>query len=108
MTETLFAEPLQNIGLLYGFFGGMIGSLCLGWICFPNPPQQPTLGVVDWQTLLSKEPGQAQHLCEDLNTFATAHNLILLAKEALMGGDMSDQTQVFLDWLRTRKQGEES
>jgi len=108
MNETLFAEPLQNMCLLYGFFGGMIGLLCLGWICFPNPSQQATLSVVDWQTLLSKEPGQAQRLSEDLKVFAAAQNLILLTKEAVMGGDMPDQTVTFLDWLRTRKQEGES
>ena len=119
MTGTLCAEPLQNMCLLYGFFGGMIGSLCMGWLCAPLPPREASLGVVDLQTLVSQEQGApsresrersqlAKSLEADLELFARQHNLILLHKETVASGDMPDKTAAFLAWLGAKKQGEDA
>ena len=120
MTETLLTEPLQNMCLLYGFFGGLIGSLCMGWLCAPLPPQEAQLAVVDLQTLVSQRQGipprepqahlvsqLAKSLGADLELFAKQHNLILLHKGTVAGGDIPDQTTAFLAWLGTKEQGGE-
>lgn len=115
--------------IIYGLFGGLIGSLYMGWICFPKPLQSlhTCLAVVDMQALISKKSQQlaktimpetrmpgtqasparvppasvsireaADHLKEDLNAFAATHNLILLAKGAVVAGDIPDKTEEIL------------
>lgn len=119
MTGALFNEPLQNMCLLYGLFGGLIGSLCMGWLCAPLPPQEAQLAVVNLQALVSQEPGArprepqahlvsqlSKSLGADLELFAKRYNLILLHKATVAGGDIPDKTAAFLAWLGTKEQGE--
>jgi hypothetical protein len=111
--------------LVYGLFGGLIGSLYMGWIYSPKPP---SLAVVDMQTLVSLKSRQlaktlaetrmsetqrvsetlesgtllsetqeaGERLKEGLKAFALTHNLILLAKGATMGGNLPDKTEEIL------------
>lgn len=115
----------MNESIIYGLFGGVIGSLYMGWICSSKPPQ---LAVVDMQVLISKRSQQlakalvpetlvsetrassarvpstqvssvreaGDRLKEDLKTFAATHNLILLAKGSVVGGDLPDKTEEIL------------
>jgi Skp family chaperone for outer membrane proteins len=113
-------------GLIYGIFGGIIGSLYMGWICSSKSftPHPTSLAIVDMQLLISKKSQQlamsqaserhnsqvrelfplsqqsiqeaANHLKDDLNTFAVTHNLVLLAKGVVAGGDIPDKTQEVL------------
>jgi len=110
----------MNESIIYGLFGGVIGSLYMGWICSSKPPQ---LAVVDMQVLISKRSQQlakalvsetrassarvpstqvssvreaGDRLKEDLKTFATMHNLILLAKGSVVGSDLPDKTEEIL------------
>jgi len=125
----------MNESIIYGLFGGVIGSLYMGWICSSKPPQ---LAVVDMQALISKRSQQlakvlepetlapkalvpetlvsktrvpsiqvssarvssvreaGDRLKEDLKTFAATHNLILLAKGSVVGGDLPDKTAEIL------------
>lgn len=113
--------------LIYGLFGGLIGSLYMGWIYSPKPLQShnTSFAVVDMQALISKksqqlamkltseksqtEPGipisrisiqeAANRLKEDLTAFAATHNLILLAKGAVVSGDIPDKTDEILTLL---------
>jgi hypothetical protein len=112
---------IENICTLYGLFGGLLGSLCMGWLCFPTPPSQATLAIIDLQGLISKEQGAlpsksharmveqlAKSLGQDLEIFAKDHGLILLQKGTVVGGDIADKTAAFLAWLEAKKQGEPS
>ena len=113
-------------GLIYGIFGGLIGSLYMGWICSSKSshPHASSLAVVDMQLLVSRKSRQlamgqaterrnpqtrealplshlpiqeaANHLKDDLNDFAATHNLVLLAKGSVVGGDVPDKTQEVL------------
>jgi len=119
MTDPLLTgESLQNMCLLYGLFGGLLGSLCMGWLCLPTPPSQATLACVDLQKLVSKEQGAhpqephkrmlgqlAKSLEQDLELFAKQHNLILLLKGTVIGGDIADKTAAFLAWLENQAPG---
>ena len=112
--------------LIYGLLGGFIGSLYMGWICASKSPH-PSLAVVDMQALISKKSQQlamnqnlekyssqgrelvplshlsiqevASQLKDDLNAFASTHNLVLLAKGAVVSGDVPDKTQEILNIL---------
>jgi hypothetical protein len=105
-------------GLIYGIFGGLIGSLYMGWIgsSKSSPSNSPSLAIVDMQLLVSRKSRQlamgqatenlplsplsireaANHLKDDLNDFAAAHNLVLLVKGSVVGGDVPDKTQEVL------------
>lgn len=113
-------------GLIYGIFGGLIGSLYMGWICSSKSshPHPASLAIVDMQLLVSRKSRQlamgkaregyrsqasenfplshlsireaANHLKDDLNDFAATHNLVLLAKGSVVGGDVPDKTQEVL------------
>ena len=113
--------------LIYGILGGLMGSLYMGWICSPKSLQSSnaSLAVVDMQTLISKKSQQlamkltseavkaeasdpishvsiqeaASRLKEDLNTFAVIHNLVLLSKGSVVGGDVPDRTQEVLSMI---------
>jgi hypothetical protein len=100
--------------LMYGVFGGVIGFLYMGWVCSPKSSHQPSLAIVDMQELVSKKSQQlalkltgigindislqesAKQLKEDLQTFATANNLVLLAKGTVVSGDVPDKTEEIL------------
>ena len=111
--------------LVYGLFGGLIGSLYMGWIYSPKPP---SLAVVDMQalismksqqlaktlgsgtlvpethmsktrvseTLLSETQEAGERLKKGLKAFALTHNLILLAKGAIVEGNLPDKTEEIL------------
>lgn len=109
--------------LIYGIFGGFIGSLYMGWLISSKSPnsKNPSLAIVDMQALILKKSQQlattimstntpqqtannivpvreaATQLKDDLNTFATNHNLILLSKAAVVSGDVPDKTDEILD-----------
>jgi hypothetical protein len=115
--------------LIYGLLGGFIGFLYMGWICYSksSQPAITSLAVVDMQLLISRKSKQlamdrssekynpqvrelfplsrlsiqeaADHLKDDLNAFAAIHNLVLLAKEAVVSGDIPDKTQEILDMM---------
>ena len=124
--------------LIYGVFGGLIGSLYMGWVC---SPKTPCLAVVDIQVLISKKSQQlaktilsptrasptqvspayvsstqvssihpslirevGDRLKEDLKAFAATHNLILLAKSAVVGGDLPDKTAQILALIEEGEQ----
>lgn len=110
--------------LIYGLLGGFIGFLYMGWICSSKSSHPTSLAVVDMQLLISRKSQQlamdqaserhnpkvqelfplsrlsiqeaANHLKDDLNTFAATHNLVLLAKGVVAGGDIPDKTQEVL------------
>lgn len=108
--------------LIYGILGGFIGSFYMEWLLSSKsqPSKEPSLAVVDMQALISKKSQQlakgilsnntaqqipkntvpvreaATQLKGDLNTFATNHNLILLSKAAVVGGDIPDKTEEIL------------
>lgn len=112
--------------LIYGLLGGFIGFLYMGWICSSksSQPLSASLAVVDMQLLISKKSQQlamsqasekrkpearelfplshlsiqeaASQLNDDLNAFAATHNLVLLAKGAVVSGDIPDKTQEIL------------
>ena len=93
--------------------GGILGS-AMGWSFFRPPPR---LAVIDMQALISKGSqhlvktssnkalGKAakvsshqiqemsEQLKETLEDFAAQHHLILLAKGAVMGGNLPDYTE---------------
>jgi len=117
--------------LIYGLLGGFIGFLYMGWICYSksSPSHMASFAVVDMQLLISKKSQQlalqltseklqgetnnqpspvsiqesANSLKEDLNTFAATHNLVLLAKGAVIGGDVPDKTQEILELLEEKE-----
>ena len=116
---------MMKESLIYGIFGGLIGSLYMGWIYSPKPP---CFAVVDIQALISKKSQQlaktlvsptlvypahgspthvssahaslirevGDRLQEDLKEFSATHNLILLAKSAVVSGDLPDKTAEIL------------
>lgn len=115
--------------LMYGFLGGFLGSLYMGWIgaSKPTPCPPPNLAVIDIPEILSKK---AEHLVQqfspspqtatvptntariqeagnrlkdDLRAFATTHNLILLAKNAVVGDTLPDKTAEFLALLEEQE-----
>jgi hypothetical protein len=113
-------------GLVYGIFGGLIGSLYLGWVCsskssHSSSTSTASLAVVDMQLLVSRKsrqlamgqqaaenPALLSHLSiqeaaislkDDLDDFAVTHNLVLLAKGSVVGGDVPDKTQEVLDMM---------
>lgn len=111
--------------IFYGIFGGLIGSIYMGWIFSPKPPQ---LAVVDMQALVSRRSQQlakvlvpqtlvpealipdtlipeipassireaGDRLKEGLKAFAITHNLILLTKGGVVGGNLPDKTEEIL------------
>ena len=124
--------------LIYGLFGGFIGSLYMAWIYSPPTPKcqhaccrRACMAVVDMQALISKKSQQLaafmpekltqsqestthvpsirharlRHNClrdakdqlkEGLKAFAITHNLILLAKGAVVEADLPDKTEEIL------------
>lgn len=109
MTDALFNDPMHNMCLVIGVFGGLLGSLLMGWLCSPISLFDAKLAVIDQQYLVSSLPEQAvKNLGEDLKIFALLHDLILLNGEAVVGGCIPDQTTAFLNWLKLKKQKEPS
>lgn len=103
---------------IYGVLGGFIGTLYMGWLVSSKWTQvkEPSLAVVDMKVLISKKSQQvaknqppeksnnslpireaAAQLKEDLSTFATIHNLILLTKGVVISGDVPDKTEEILE-----------
>lgn len=103
--------------LIYGILGGFIGSLYMGWLLSSKSPysKDPSLALVDMQELIAKKSQQlamsqsfeksekskpireaAVQLKEDLNTFATNNNLILLTKGIVVSSNLPDKTEEIL------------
>jgi hypothetical protein len=109
MTDALFHDPMHNMCFLIGVFGGLLGSLLMGWLCSPMTLFDAKLAVIDRQYLVSALPEQAmKNLSEDLKIFALVHGFILFHGEAIAGGSIPDQTTAFLNWQKQRKQKEPS
>jgi hypothetical protein len=107
MTDAIFNDPMHNMCLLIGVFGGLLGSLLMGWLCSPLALLDAKLAVIDRQYLVSALPEPAmKNLGKDLKTFALLHDFILLNGEAVVGGSIPDQTTAFLNWLNQQKQKE--
>lgn len=113
--------------LIYGILGGFIGSLYMGWLLSSKSPhsKDSSLAVVDMQSLVSRKSQQlattmlsdhpssnqpsfinsisiretATQLKDDLERFATTHNLILINKLAVVSGNVPDKTEEISDLM---------
>lgn len=111
----------DRVWMSHGFFllaGFSIGFLMLLWFLkLEKPPYQPSFGVVDAQALvqfeaqkLAKGASQkgiaseklqeiAERLKQKVALFAYQHQVVVLAKGAVWGGDLPDYTEMILEDL---------